>query len=265
MKIFFAMLVLIAPAIALSSPEPLLVEDSQTVRMTGRISLRNKPTVVNGKVSTVQVLTLSPNEFFIVRPGQKFKTSFDILSDDLPLVRKAVDTEGATLECTVVMFNQAGQPLREPMCALQSVSENPARSQRSEELAAAKGSAGYDANSSFLNLPHDAALRQQLQQCSDYKTAGNTSLGERCESETRGAFAYLMRLAKGKPLNYYHWATCNGSYFPYSYPMQARCMAAVQDICKLTPRGDLVDLPGCNRIMQGGTWVANPKAQALRF
>ncbi|MDR2853492.1 MAG: hypothetical protein LBV61_10650 [Burkholderiaceae bacterium] len=119
-------------------------------------------------------------------------------------------------------------------------------------------------NSRFLNLPREAALQAQLKQCNAPPATDGKPRSDACVHETRGAYAYLMNLAKGAPLPDVMWMQC-AVYYKQSYPTMARCMAAQQDLCTMTPEGELADTEGCMRIMQSGIWTDHPKATGLKF
>jgi len=242
---------------------PIVVTTGQEIIAKGRINVENAVGMVNGRVGDRKAIYFRPQDFYSSTPNANSAMRFELIpaqgKEGLLEYAQQIDGSNVEVQCTIRLKDQSlpGAPDVCEATGVRTLNPEPSR----------PATANVDlSNRMFTTLPHEFVMQKQLEVCSDFAAAGNKHAGDLCEQETRGAYAYLAGLAKTKPLPSIFWSLCSTApLYPDSYPLQARCMAAVQDICKLTPAGEPVDFHQCYRIMQDGTWVANPKARSLRF
>jgi len=107
-------------------------------------------------------------------------------------------------------------------------------------------------------------LRTQLDNCENFKTAGNAQLYKSCNTRTLNASDYLLERANNSKLPTEGWGFCS-TQIQYDFPHGAQCLAAVELLCPPNENKDIADFKTCYNVMTSGAWMSNPKIQRMTF
>lgn len=110
----------------------------------------------------------------------------------------------------------------------------------------------------------EVMLRPQLDNCNNFKSAGNTQLYKSCNTRTLNAYDYLLERANNSKLPIEGWAFCS-TEIQYNLPQGAQCLAAVELLCPPNENKDIADFKTCYNVMTSGAWMTNPKIQRMTF
>lgn len=107
-------------------------------------------------------------------------------------------------------------------------------------------------------------LRTQLDNCENFKMAGNVGLYKTCNTRTLNAHDYLLERANNSKLPFEGWSLC-ANEIQYDFPTGGQCLAAVELLCPPNENKEFTDFNQCVRVMTSGAWMSNPKIQRMNF
>lgn len=111
---------------------------------------------------------------------------------------------------------------------------------------------------------HGLLLSTQLDNCENFKAAGNASLYKSCRTRTLNAHDYLLDRANISKLPQTGWSFCSDQ-IQYDFPSGAQCLAAVELLCPPDENKEFADFNQCYKVMTSGAWISNPTIQRMTF
>lgn len=151
---------------------------------------------------------------------------------------------------------QAGYQRKWEKCHTASETVTPAETATSDPLAGRGGG--------WFRSAHGILLRNQLDNCENFKAAGNPSLYKSCRTRTLNAHDYLLDRANNSKLPQAGWSFCSDQ-IQYDFPSGAQCLAAVELLCPPDENKEFADFNQCYKVMTSGAWVSNPTIQRMTF
>ena len=111
---------------------------------------------------------------------------------------------------------------------------------------------------------HEVLLRDQLDNCENFKAAGNASLYKTCRTRTLNAHDFLLERANTSKLPGVGWSFC-ANEIQYDFPTGGQCLAAVELLCPPDENKEFADFNQCYKVMTSGAWISNPTIQRMTF
>jgi hypothetical protein len=107
-------------------------------------------------------------------------------------------------------------------------------------------------------------VQMQLDACARFADAGNSLAASMCRNELLNADTFLAEHARNSVLPQEGWLLCSQE-IAHDLPLAARCIAAVEDVCAVTPDGKLDDFSKCYGVITSGAYLSNPAARRLKL
>lgn len=111
---------------------------------------------------------------------------------------------------------------------------------------------------------HVLLLRTQLNNCENFKIAGNTGLYKTCRTRTLNAHDFLLDRAATSKLPVSGWSFCS-DHIQHDFPIGAQCIAAVELLCPPDKNKEFADFNQCYSVMTSGAWISNPSIRRMSF